>query len=102
MSEVKKSYEQKNAQDDMQELSKEELVKRKEEISQFYKENIRHLKVQLEYEEYLTKIEKTRAERIQAQMFIVQAYATQENQDESEKNTVRSAEVEFNAVKTEA
>jgi len=101
MSNVKKIYEQENVQDDMEELSKEELIKRKAEMSAFYKENIKHLKVQLDYEEHLTKIEKTRAERLQAQMFIVQAYATQENQESTEKNVTKEAAMEFNSVKNE-
>ena len=55
------------------ELSKEELAERRKEITDYYKENIKHLKIQLEYEELLMSIEKTRAERIQAQMFLAQA-----------------------------
>ena len=55
------------------ELSKEELAERRKEITDYYKENIKHLKIQLEYEELLMHIEKTRAERIQAQMFLAQA-----------------------------
>lgn len=55
------------------ELSKEELAKRRKEISDYYKENIKHLTIQLEYEQLLMNIEKTRAERIQAQMFLAQA-----------------------------
>ncbi len=55
------------------ELSKEELTERRKEITDYYKENIKHLKTQLEYEELLMNIEKTRAERIQAQMFLAQA-----------------------------
>ena len=56
-----------------EELSKEELAERRKEITDYYKENIKHLKIQLEYEELLMSIEKTRAERIQAQMFLAQA-----------------------------
>lgn len=55
------------------ELSKEELAARRKEITDYYKENIKHLKIQFEYEELLMNIEKTRAERIQAQMFLAQA-----------------------------
>ena len=70
-------------------------------MSAFYKDNIKHLKIQLDYEEYLTKIEKTRAERLQAQMFMVQAYAAQENQEQSEKNVTREAAMDFNAANSE-
>lgn len=69
-----------------QELSKEELQKRREEITNFYKENIKHLKVQKEYEELLRDVEKARAERIQAQMFLSQAYAAQNEEAEEEES----------------
>ncbi len=101
MTQVKKVPGQTDVQEEMQELSKEELAKRKAEMSAFYKDNIKHLKVQLDYEEYLTKIEKTRAERLQAQMFMVQAYAAQENQEQSEKNVTREAAMDFNAANSE-
>jgi hypothetical protein len=61
------------------ELTKEELNARREEISAFYKENIPHLKVQAEYEMLLSDIEKARAERMQAQMFMSQQYAEQKD-----------------------
>ncbi len=101
MTQVKKVPGQTDVQEEMQELSKEELAKRKAEMSAFYKDNIKHLKIQLDYEEYLTKIEKTRAERLQAQMFMVQAYAAQENQEQSEKNVTREAAMDFNAANSE-
>ena len=56
-------------------LSKEEVKARRAEITAYYKENIKDLKVQLEYETMLRDIEKARAERIQSQMFIAQAMA---------------------------
>lgn len=69
------------------ELSKEELQKRREEITNFYKENIKHLKVQKEYQELLRDIEKARAEQLQAQIFLAQAYNTQnEEEDGQEEN----------------
>jgi len=58
-------------------LTKEELSARREEISAFYKDNIPHLEVQAEYEMLLATIEKSRAERLQAQMYMAQAYASQ-------------------------
>jgi len=57
------------------ELSEEEMAAKREELTAFYKENIVHLKSQLEYEECLRDIEKARAERVQAQMFLAQAMA---------------------------
>ena len=61
-----------------EELSQEELNKRRLEITNFYKDNIKHLKVQLEYETMLSEIEKKRAERVQAQMFMAQIMAKQQ------------------------
>ena len=61
-----------------QTLSPEELAKRRTEITSFYKENIKSLKVQLEYEELLTSVEKTRAERLQAQIFVAQTISQQQ------------------------
>jgi hypothetical protein len=58
-------------------LTKEELNSRREEITSFYKDNIPHLEVQAEYEMLLATIEKSRAERLQAQMYMAQAYASQ-------------------------
>ena len=56
-------------------LSKEELKAKRAEITAYYKDHIKDLKVQKEYEELLRDIEKTRAERLQAQMFIAQTMA---------------------------
>ena len=68
-----------NLEEKQPELTKEELNARREEISAFYKENIPHLKVQAEYEMLLSTIEKARAERMQAQMFMSQQYAEQKD-----------------------
>lgn len=67
-----------NAQDPTEEqvkMSQEELAKRRTEITNYYKENIKHLKIQLEYEKLLKDIEETRAQRVQHQMFLAQAMA---------------------------
>ena len=58
-------------------LTKEELNARRDEITAFYKDNIQHLEIQAEYEMLLATIEKARAERMQAQMFMSQQYADQ-------------------------
>jgi hypothetical protein len=57
-----------------EELSPEEIAQRKQELSNFYKDNIKHLKIQLEYETLLTDIEEQRAKRMQATMFLAQAF----------------------------
>ena len=57
------------------EVSKEELDKKRKEVTTYYKEHIPALKTQLEYEELLRDIEKCRAERLQAQMFVANTMA---------------------------
>lgn len=68
-------------------LSKEEMAARREEITAFYKDNIPHLEVQAEYEMLLATIEKSRAERMQAQMFMAQQYAAQKGEGAPDPNT---------------
>ena len=65
-------------QDQQVELSEAELKEKREKITKFYKDNIKHLTIQLEYEQLLTSIEENRAKRLQAQMFIAEAYASQQ------------------------
>ena len=77
------------------ELSKEQLAERRREIKEYYEDNIPSLKVQLEYEELLKDIEKTRAERLQAQMFIAKTMATDpEKEDVPGSNVVRPSQFE--------
>tara|TARA_B100000902_G_scaffold321362_1_gene314256 strand:- start:486 stop:830 length:345 start_codon:yes stop_codon:yes gene_type:complete len=64
------------------ELSKEELAERRREIKEYYEDNIPSLKVQLEYETILRDIEKARAERLQAQMFVAQTMAGPSESDD--------------------
>jgi hypothetical protein len=71
-------------------LSKEQLAQRRKEITEFYKSNIQHLKVQKEYEQLLTDIEELRAKRMQAQMFLAQAFAAGKDEE------VEKAEADFN------
>ena len=72
-----------------QQLSKEELDNRREELTNYYKESIDHLEVQLKYEELLRDIEKTRAERAQAQMFLAQSVAQNNNTEETSEEPVK-------------
>ena len=76
-----------NLQDKDPQMSKEELSKRREEITAFYKDNIPHLEVQADYETLLAAIEKARAERMQAQMFMAQQYAAQKGEGAPDPNT---------------
>ena len=66
-------------------LSEDQLRQRREEITKFYKDNIPHLTVQAEYEELLATIDKARAERLQAQIFMAQATAQQNPSEEISK-----------------
>lgn len=83
--------------EEQKELSKEEIKARREEITAFYKENIKHLKVQKEYEELLRDVEKARAERLQSQMFLAQAYAAGEEGDSNQEG--ENPEEEFEEAK---
>ena len=65
------------------ELSKEELAERRQKITDYYEDHIPHLKVQLEYEELLTKIEENRARKVQAEIMIAQFIASQEENPEN-------------------
>lgn len=67
------------------ELTQEEIKKRRDEVTAFYKESIKHLSVQKEYEELLRDIEIARVEKIQAQILLSQAHAaSQEPEEDSE------------------
>jgi hypothetical protein len=57
------------------ELSQEELAAKRDEITKYYTDHIPHLQAQLDYENLLRDIEKTRAERMQAQAFMAKMAA---------------------------
>jgi hypothetical protein len=61
----------KNAED----LTVEEMAVKRAEITKYYEDHIPSLETQLQYETLLRDIEKTRAERLQAQMFITKSMA---------------------------
>tara|TARA_B100000902_G_C26808633_1_gene668075 strand:+ start:263 stop:631 length:369 start_codon:yes stop_codon:yes gene_type:complete len=68
----------KSAEELAAEASKLEMQAKRDEITAYYKDSIKHLKVQQEYEALLKDIETSRAERIQAQTFIANAMAQQQ------------------------
>ena len=68
----------KSAEEIAAETSKKEMEAKREEITAYYKDSIPHLQTQLEYETVLKDIEAARAERIQAQTFIANAMAQQQ------------------------
>ena len=68
---------------DPKQMTKEQLGEKRKEITEYYEGNIPHLETQLKYEELLRDIEKTRAERLQAQMFIAQTMAPPPGSEEA-------------------
>ena len=85
----------KNAPETQETPSPEEMKARRQEITNFYKDNIKHLKTQLEYETLLTDIEKARAERLQAQLAMAHMYASQEQKDGPNAEARKEWEEEF-------
>jgi len=73
----------KTAEELAAETSKTEMEAKRAEITAYYKDSIKHLKVQLEYEALLKDIEAARAERIQAQSFIANAMAQQQEAEKT-------------------
>ena len=73
-------------------LSPEEVTKRRDEITKFYKDQLPHLRIQAEYEELTSRIEEARAKKLQAQAFLAQAYETMEYDEDVE---TPKAEAEF-------
>ena len=75
-----------NQTPETEKLSEKEMAAKKAEITAWYKDNIKHLKTQKEYEELLRDIEKLRAERLQAQQFIAQTMATKQAEEQKVKS----------------
>jgi archaellum component FlaC len=78
-----------NQTPETEELNEKEMEAKKAEITNWYKDNIKHLKVQKEYEELLRDIEKLRAERLQAQQFITQSLANQQAEQQVKQNQAK-------------
>jgi len=70
--------------EDKKELSQEEYTERKEKLNEFYTKEIEYLETQLEYETLLRDISKARAERLQADAFILQMTNREDSEDVSE------------------
>ena len=79
--------------EDPKNMSKEQLGSKRKEITEYYEGNIPHLETQLKYEQLLRDIEKTRAERLQAQMFIANTMAPP---PEAEENPEVQSEMKKN------
>jgi|TARA_R110000744_G_scaffold192645_1_gene311798 hypothetical protein len=99
---AKKSTENVSPSENGSELNEKEMEAKKAEITIWYKDNIKHLKVQKEYEELLRDIEKLRAERLQAQQFISQTMATQQQEKQAgDIAAANSAQAQRQASKAE-
>ena len=90
---VKKSTKKSVETIDSKNLTKEQLDEKRIEITKYYEGNIPHLETQLKYEQLLRDIEKTRAERLQAQMFIANTMAPP---PEAEENPEAQSEMKKN------
>jgi len=84
----------KSAEEIAAEASKKEMEVKRDEITAYYKDSIKHLKVQLEYEDLLKDIEKARAERVQAQMFLAQAMAKNEEEAAAKQSQPQSVNLQ--------
>jgi len=65
-------------------MTKEEIMERRQKITDYYEEHIPHLKIQLEYERLLTEIEENRAKRVQAQKFMAQVMGPEDTGESKE------------------
>tara|TARA_Y100000593_G_C4298016_1_gene331732 strand:+ start:278 stop:664 length:387 start_codon:yes stop_codon:yes gene_type:complete len=97
---AKKSTKEDPIMEDPKNMSKEQLGSKRKEITEYYEGNIPHLETQLKYEQLLRDIEKTRAERLQAQMFIAQTMAPPP-ESESDPEVQREMSKNFNEVKAD-
>lgn len=68
---------------DKKDLSPQEYQERKEKLHEFYSKEVEWLQTQLEYEELLRDISKARAERLQADAFVLQMTNPQEGEDDA-------------------
>jgi len=82
-----------NYSDEEVQLSKEEVEARRAEVTAYYKDSIKDLKVQKEYEELLRDIEVTRSERVQSQMYLAQMMSGPKEGNPEDINSARSEAV---------
>lgn len=69
------------------EMSPEEMAERKSKLTQFYKEQIEFLKVQLEYETLIADVEDQRARATYAQVKLAQMLAGPSKEAPEPSNT---------------
>jgi hypothetical protein len=75
--------------EDQQGMSQEDILKKKEEMMNFYKESMPYLKAQYEYEKMLSDIDEVRFKRtnIQYQMAMMMAQPEKEEEEKEEEST---------------
>ena len=66
-------------------LSEEEYKERKEKLHGFYENEIVYLSKQLEYEQLLRDVSKARAERLQADAYVLQMTQGDQDADDASK-----------------
>lgn len=81
-------------------ITPEQAEKKRKEITDWYKKQIPHLKVQAQYENLMTEIEESRAKRMQAQAFLADAYMQLENAKEEPGLTKSQAAKDFDNAET--
>ena len=91
-------------------LTPEELAKRKEDLTRFYTDQIGFLKIQVEYEDLLTRIEESRTRRGMAIIRMAEMMSGPEPETEPKKDEIlkpivedpgTSKETVFRTLKTE-
>jgi hypothetical protein len=80
--------------DEMEQLSPEELAKRKEEMLSFYTDSLPYLNAQYEYERILDKIDEVRFKRasIQVQFGMLMQSQSEHNQIEDDSEVEQETE----------
>jgi len=64
-------------------MSEEEYAERKEKLHAFYTTEVEYLTKQLEYEQLLRDISKARAERLQADAYVLQMTQSEEDVEDA-------------------
>ncbi len=86
--------------DEMEQLTPEELTKRKEDMLSFYTDSLPYLNAQYEYENILAKIDEVRFKRASIQMqFAMLMQSQNEESDEDQNNELETDTESLNAPK---
>ena len=72
------------------EITPEEMLAKRQEMTDQYKQMVPHLEAQLEYETLLADIEMARVKRAQAQIALANMYAPDPEEEEDDDEPVRT------------